>query len=982
MGQLHLRDKWTNLSKKKRYFTLYTGCFVLVCLIVFSWYFTAGRTFIWKSDGWNQHYKALVYYGRYLRSIVKNLLFNHELIIPAWDFSIGEGSDILTALHYYVIGDPLNLLSVFVPARHTWVLYDFLIILRLYLSGLFFSLLCFETGQRNQYGILAGAMTYTFCLWALFNAARHPYFLNPMVYMPLLVMGVERILRGRRPWLFVGAVFLSAISNFYFFYMLVLATIIYVAARLISLYRKKLTDALKPLLHIFLFAVLGTLLAAVILLPIIAAFLGSSRMGVENGTRLFYPLSYYSKLPSIALSTSSTYWLCMGYSVVTIPALFLLFRKKKQGGLLKSLFLVGMIIILLPTLGQAFNGFSYISNRWNWAFALICAYILSAMWPSLMNLSRKDALFLLGCMAGYLFACLLLEYSRTTEAFASLAIMGLLLLVLFPTGDGQPMFPYSRRQVLALGLTLVSIFSHSYWKNAFSAGNYAAEMIPIKDVSELTQTEAEAVKWTAAEDGIEEFYRYSGRGMHKNSNMISQVSSTDYYWSIANPYVTKFRSKIGIREIRSFNYEGYDDRTALLALASVRYLVVPAGNSAPAPYGFTYINTINLKQATTTAMLDALKAELGMEELTSDQIKIITNATASRYDIYRNDYALPLAYTYEDDLSVNAWEGLNEVEKQEAMLQAAVVPDETANKDVAALKLTSKPLDYTVSCNGNGVTMDGNSFVVTSKKAKANLKFKGLENNETYFIINGLTFKGASTYDLYFGDESVDPLNLYTQTRWDLLSHSDQQSIIKNKTFWDEPTRHSLILKSSAGISKDLSYETPYYQFYSGRHDFAINLDYTEEAVNSITITFPYVGTYSFDSLNVICQPMDNYVSQVQALGEDTLDHLEVGTDTVTGTIALNTDKWLCFSIPYSTGWKAYIDGEEAPLYQANGQYMAARLTAGEHTVQLIYKNRLQTAGACVSVIALIILVTAVVVERKGKKFKSRRRPHGKARRL
>ena len=44
-----------------------------------------------------------------------------------WDMNIGYGSDILTTLHYYVIGDPLTLLSVFVPADKTEVLYEVLI---------------------------------------------------------------------------------------------------------------------------------------------------------------------------------------------------------------------------------------------------------------------------------------------------------------------------------------------------------------------------------------------------------------------------------------------------------------------------------------------------------------------------------------------------------------------------------------------------------------------------------------------------------------------------------------------------------------------------------------------------------------------------------------------------------------------------------------------------------------------------------------
>mgnify|MGYP002225045529 CR=1 FL=1 len=50
----------------------------------------------------------------------------HKLELPMWDMNIGYGSDILTTLHYYVIGDPLTLLSVFVPADKTEVLYEVL----------------------------------------------------------------------------------------------------------------------------------------------------------------------------------------------------------------------------------------------------------------------------------------------------------------------------------------------------------------------------------------------------------------------------------------------------------------------------------------------------------------------------------------------------------------------------------------------------------------------------------------------------------------------------------------------------------------------------------------------------------------------------------------------------------------------------------------------------------------------------------------
>lgn len=105
-------------EKKKeyqRYYLAYsaavTGLFCVILLI----FQKNGKSFIRGGDGLGQHYVALEYWGKYLRRIVKGILLEHRLNIPQWDLHIGYGADILTTLHYYVIGDPLNLLAVFVP---------------------------------------------------------------------------------------------------------------------------------------------------------------------------------------------------------------------------------------------------------------------------------------------------------------------------------------------------------------------------------------------------------------------------------------------------------------------------------------------------------------------------------------------------------------------------------------------------------------------------------------------------------------------------------------------------------------------------------------------------------------------------------------------------------------------------------------------------------------------------------------------------
>ena len=200
MDQLHTAIiQKTNRHEKQYYFKMYTTIFIFSALIICSWFFFTGRTFISQGDGILQHYPALIYYAEYLWSIVRSLFLDHQLIVPNWDFSIGEGSDILATLHYYVIGDPFAFFSVFIPTRYMYLYYELIILLRLYLAGIAFSCLCFQTGQRNQYGILAGSMTYVFCYWALHNIVSHPYFLNPMLYMPMLIIGIEKILKKERP---------------------------------------------------------------------------------------------------------------------------------------------------------------------------------------------------------------------------------------------------------------------------------------------------------------------------------------------------------------------------------------------------------------------------------------------------------------------------------------------------------------------------------------------------------------------------------------------------------------------------------------------------------------------------------------------------------------------------------------------------------------------------------------------------------------
>ena len=172
-----------------------------MALILYLFFYLNGKSLIWSHDGVPQHLNSLAYYGEYLREILRQLFIEHKLEIPMWDMHIGYGSDILTTLHYYVIGDPLTLLSVFVPVDKTEYLYEFLIFFRIYLAGITFSSYCFYHKNSKQ-ATLLGALIYIFAGWTIYASMKHPYFANPMIYLPLILLGIDKIYRREKPYLF------------------------------------------------------------------------------------------------------------------------------------------------------------------------------------------------------------------------------------------------------------------------------------------------------------------------------------------------------------------------------------------------------------------------------------------------------------------------------------------------------------------------------------------------------------------------------------------------------------------------------------------------------------------------------------------------------------------------------------------------------------------------------------------------------------
>ena len=369
-------------------YLVYTLAFGILFITCFFFLFRQHKTFVYGGDAWSQGYTAMRYYGRYLRSVLKQL-GQGDFTIPQWDFAIGEGGDIIQTFHYYVMGDPFSIGALLVPDHKMYLYYMASTVLRVFLTGIAFIAysLYKKAGLQkvDRFGILIGALLYAFSGWNIFNVVRYPYFINCLIFFPFILLGMEKILDQKKSLLFSIAIALSALSSFYFFFMIVLATVLYAAIRLIGIYKRDVKKIVVTVGRLIAYALLGVLLAAPILCPILYAVLHSSRGGISHPSHLFYSLDYYRSLLWNLVNGTETKFTMIGIGAPILGAeVFFLSRKGNRQE--KVFLLVAFAILCFPGLGKLMNGNSYISNRFCWILVFAICYTVALGVSNFMQL--------------------------------------------------------------------------------------------------------------------------------------------------------------------------------------------------------------------------------------------------------------------------------------------------------------------------------------------------------------------------------------------------------------------------------------------------------------------------------------------------------------------------------------------------------------------------------------------------------------------
>ena len=216
-------------------------------------------------------------------------------------------------------------------------------------------------------------------LWEIFG--------DGFIWAPLLILGVEKIIRERKGHIFAIAIGLALFNNGYLAYINLLMTVIYIILRFFIHLTSNETDIIKQVKDYIIYGILGFLLGLPGFVPFVIGFFKTNRT-VGNFDA---PLFHFD--PEIHNFVFTDEYQVVPILFVLLITFFPIYRNKNvRFFVLLTLF--GILARYSPAIGSIMNGFSYPEERWLFLVPLFMSISLGMSLNTIMEgLNKKEVLF-------------------------------------------------------------------------------------------------------------------------------------------------------------------------------------------------------------------------------------------------------------------------------------------------------------------------------------------------------------------------------------------------------------------------------------------------------------------------------------------------------------------------------------------------------------------------------------------------------------
>ncbi|OMP67869.1 YfhO family protein [Domibacillus epiphyticus] len=583
-------------------------------------------------------------------------------------------------------------------------------ILRLSLI-LFMSTLVYRYMNISTAAAFSGAAVYGLSVMYFRHVVFWEFFADAMLWVPLLVFGVEKIIRESRPVLFIVTLSLMLMTNFYFAYINFIFVFLYIFCRwMIPLTEKELPK--KKQLTFFIKGVLISFcISAISFIPAVYGY-------VNN-----YRPSYEQNIPLVDLSDN----ILFSSHVIILPAivvLFLLnfsFYKHRIFTLFACLSLFFVLLHFSPLAASAFNGFSAPQYRWEYVLSFTAGGVTAAGLHFLKQTTIRSVLVsIVGTLFLYMFTVYAdqrLPYTRDQwntilAIILSLLLIHVILVLVFSWKKKKGVLLMLQGWILLSSVLIVNVYE-KYMQSGYPVHQVSAEFLSSEAYNSKEQQQM--IGKIKKEEGGRLFridWMIAGRN---NTPIVQGFNGTSLYSSIFNEKLLFFYwhdLKIDMGRESVSRYATLGNRANLHSLLQANYWMREKNKGENVPYGFEPF------------------------------------AESDQYVVYKNSMTLPFIRTTKNVFSEKDLQSASPLDREHAMLDGIILNKGSSQQPAKEKNHISSTAIETV-----GATYENNRLTVTEKTGGIDLlPAQTLLNTEDLYVHLSIKNREGKGFSLKVND--------------------------------------------------------------------------------------------------------------------------------------------------------------------------------------------------------------------------------------
>ena len=476
-----------------------------------------------------------------------------------YSFEKGIGGNMIGTIAYYLVS-PINFILFFFSKSSLHLAFVSLLTIKLSLAGLtMYMFLKYHFNKQKMVHLLLFSTSYALMAYNV-GYYFHIMWLDGIYLLPLVMLGIDKIMAKKSPLLYGLALFMSVLTNFYIGYMICLFSVIYFVYRLVLNYDKnKRREIIKKVIDFSVVSLLAGLSTFFLVIPTLKELTITPKLQNNVFVSETFKINFnvFDLISRLFIGSQNgknvlNPDLAFIYTgVIVLPLLVLYFlnkqitkKEKRMASIILGIFLISFSVNYVSFVWHGFNLPLSFNQRFSFLFSFFVLYLAAQSFFKIKEIQTKDLVIAFAFWAVLAIPTLLFNYKYLAAylVIVSIFLIGCYLGLFYLLNHDK----YKAEQQKIGYLLVILVFAELFFNFYVSIADYSFSSVDeFKGATNIIGSEINKIK----ETDDSQFYRI------EKTMRYGELDSFYYDYNGVNVFVSTLTSNV----INFFNNNAYSN---------------------------------------------------------------------------------------------------------------------------------------------------------------------------------------------------------------------------------------------------------------------------------------------------------------------------------------------------------------------------------------------------------------------------------------